>query len=142
MNVWIPLIGDESLICRKEKGDEYDPHAVTITRNNVVVGRVPQNIYDDFWEFLSQPKISIRARVLGKGVNRGIGYGLEIPVCFIFQGHAKGIAWVRKKIVDAEKMVQFRLEKCMKMHFRAILHNLGRIHQVYHKRYVYALYLV
>ena len=44
MNIWIPLIGDESLICRKEKGDEYDPHAVTITRNNVVVGRVPQNI--------------------------------------------------------------------------------------------------
>ena len=51
MNVWIPLIGDESLICRIEKGDEYDPHAVTITRNNVVVGRVPQNIYDHFGNF-------------------------------------------------------------------------------------------
>ena len=25
MNIWIPLIGDESLICQKEKGNEYDP---------------------------------------------------------------------------------------------------------------------
>ena len=41
MNSWIPLIGDESLICRKEKRNKYDPHAVAITRNNVVVGRVP-----------------------------------------------------------------------------------------------------
>ena len=84
MNIWIPLIGDESLICREEKGNEYDPHAVAITRNNVAVGHVPQNICDHFWKFLSLPKTSIRAWVLGKRVNRGAGYGLEIPVCFIF----------------------------------------------------------
>ena len=64
----------------------YDPHAVAITKNNVVE-RVPQNICDHFRKFLSLPKTSIRARVLGKRVNRGAGYGLEIPVCFIFQGY-------------------------------------------------------
>ena len=101
----MPLIGDKSLICRKEKGNEYDPHSVAITRNNVVVGHVPQNIYDQFWKFLSLPKTSIRARVLGKTVNSGAGYGLEIPVCFIFQGYVKGIAWVKKKTENAEKMV-------------------------------------
>ena len=74
MNIWIPLIGDESLICRKENGNEYDPHAVGITRNNVVVGRVPQNKCDHFWKFLSLPKTSIRTRLLGKRVNRGAGY--------------------------------------------------------------------
>ena len=41
MNIWIPLNGDESLICRKEKRNEYYPHAVVISRNNVVVGSVP-----------------------------------------------------------------------------------------------------
>ena len=92
MDIWIPLIGDESLICWKEKGNEYDPHAVAITRNNVVVGRVPQNICDHFWTLLSLRKISIRARVLGKRVKSGAIYGLEIPVCFIFQGHVKGMA--------------------------------------------------
>ena len=54
------------------------------------------------------------SRVLGKGANRGAAYGLEITVCFIFQVHVKGIAWVKNKIEDAEKMVQSRIEKCMK----------------------------
>ena len=40
------LIGDESVICRKEKGNKCDHHAVAITRNNVAVERVPQNICD------------------------------------------------------------------------------------------------
>ena len=97
------MIGDESLICRKEKGIKYDPHAVAITRNKVVVKSVPQNICDHFWKFLSLPKTSIRARVFvsGKKVNRGAGYGLEILVCFVFQCHVKGITWVKKKIKNA-----------------------------------------
>ena len=37
MNIWIPLIGNEPLISRKEKGNEYDPHGVAINRNNAVV---------------------------------------------------------------------------------------------------------
>ena len=67
-------------------------------------------------QFLSLPKLLIRARVLGKRVNRGAGYSFEIHVCFIFQGHVKEIAWVKNKnkIEDAEKMVQSRIEKCMK----------------------------
>ena len=72
---------------------------------------MPQNICNYFWRFLSLPKTSIRARVLG-GVNCGAGYGLEFPACFIFQIHVKGIAWVKKKI--EERMFQSRVEKCMK----------------------------
>ena len=83
MNIWILLIGDESLICRKENENEYDPHD-PITRNNVLVGCAPQNISGYFWKFLALPKTSIRARVLRKRVNRGAGYSLEIPICFIF----------------------------------------------------------
>ena len=138
MNIWIHLIGDESLICRKEKGIKYDPHAVAITRNKAVVESVPQNICDHFWKFLCLPKTSIRALVLGKRINRGAGYGLKISVCLIFQDHVKGIAWVKKKIKDAEKMVQSRIKICMKTIFR----DLGRIHEVSHERYAYALYLV
>ena len=48
---------------------------------------------------------TIRTGVLGKRVNRGTGYGLEIPVCFIFQDHVKGKAWLKKKIKDTEKMI-------------------------------------
>ena len=87
---------------------------MAITRNNVVVERLPENVCDHFRKFLSLSKISIRTRVLGKRVTRGAGYGPEIPVCFIFPGHVKGIAWVKKKIKDAEKMIESRIEKCMK----------------------------
>ena len=72
-----------------------------------------QNKCDHFWKFLSLPKTSIRLRVLDKRVNLGAGYGLEIPVCFMFQGYVKGIVWVKKKIEDTQKMVQSRIEKCM-----------------------------
>ena len=96
-----------------EKG-EYDPHAMAITRNNVVVGHVPQNICDHFWDFLSLSNTSIRAQVLGKTVNHDTGYGIEISVCFIFKEHVKGIARVKNKIEDAQKMVQSCIEKCLK----------------------------
>ena len=76
INIWIPLIRDESLICRKENDNEYDPDTVAITRNNVLVRRVPQNICGYFWKFLSLSRTSIRPRVLGKRVNRGAGYSL------------------------------------------------------------------
>ena len=64
------------------------------------------------------------------------------PVCFIFRSHVKEIAWVKKKIEGAAKMFQSLTEKSMKNAIRSILHDLGRIHQVYHRRYVYALHLV
>ena len=67
----------------KKKGNEHDPHAVAVTRNNVAVGRMPKNISDHFWKSLSLPMTSIRARVVGKRVNRGAGYGTEIPLCFL-----------------------------------------------------------
>ena len=51
MNIWVLLIGNESLICRKEKENTYDPLAVAITRGNVVVRHVPQNICCFFLKF-------------------------------------------------------------------------------------------
>ena len=75
----------------QKKGERIWFSCCGYTRNNDV-GRVPQNKSDHFWKFLSLPKTSVRVRVLGKKVNRGADYGTEIPVCFIFQGHVKGIA--------------------------------------------------
>ena len=98
------LIGDESLICRNEK-DVYDLHCMTIIQGNVVVGHAPQNVCGFFWKFLSMPKNNILAmpntictRVLGKRFNRSAEYDLEIPVCFVFQGHVKGVEWIKKTI--------------------------------------------
>ena len=78
----MPLIGDESLICRKEKVYVYDLYSTTIIRGNVV-GHAPENRCDFLWKYLSLPN-TICTRVLGKRFNRGTEYGLEIPVCFVF----------------------------------------------------------
>ena len=127
MNLWIPSIEDESLICQKEKGNEYE-----LLLEITLLGHMPQNICDHFWKFNFHS-------VLGKRVNGSAGYGLEILVCFfIFQGHVKGTAWVKKKIKDAEKRVQSRIEKCILEQY----YMTWAIQQVYHKRYVYALYLM
>ena len=90
MNIWVPLTGDESVICLKKQGDKYDLHAVAVTRNKVVVGCILKKICDHFWKFLSLPKASICAWVLGKGFNCGAGYCLEIPYAFFFKTMTKG----------------------------------------------------
>lgn len=45
-----------------------------------------------------------------KGSTTGARYGQEIPACFFFQAHIKGIEWIKKKIGEAEKKVQARFE--------------------------------
>ena len=42
MNIWIPLIGDDSLNCEKEERNPHDPYAVAIFHNNRTVGHVPE----------------------------------------------------------------------------------------------------
>ena len=109
-----------------------DPHAVIVTRNNDVVGSVPQCICGQFWKFLSLPKASIRARVLGKRVTVVQIMALKsLHVLFLRPCQRNSIG--KKKIYDAEKMVQSQIEK-WKMNCRTILHHLGRIHHLYHKR--------
>ena len=44
MPIWMPLVGDDSLVCHKEGQNMHDQHAVAIVRENTVVGHVPQNI--------------------------------------------------------------------------------------------------
>ena len=75
---------------------------------------MPKNICDHFSKFLSLPKTSVRRRVLRKRDNGSTDYGIEIPVCFIFPGHIKGVVWVKKTMEDAEKMVQCCIEKFVK----------------------------
>ena len=54
---------------------------------------------------------NILSKIVGKRVNFGAGYSLEIPLCFIFQGQVKEMTWVKKKIEEAEKMIQFQIKK-------------------------------
>ena len=43
------------------------------------------------------PSCELKCRVAGKRVNRGAGYGLEIPVIYELVGAEKAVEWGQKK---------------------------------------------
>ena len=51
-----------------------------------------------FKKFISLPNHSITVCAKGKIVNRGVGYGLEIPAEYIFYGNKKAIQWAKRKL--------------------------------------------
>ena len=57
---------------------------------------------------------SIEVEVVGKRVNRGGGYGLEIPVAYRFNGLEKLVKWLIKKIEAARKEFDCKVSKCLK----------------------------
>ena len=52
--------------------------------------------------------------VTGKSVNRGAGYGQEIPANFHFYGPENAIVWKRSKIANIEKKLSRNVNRCLK----------------------------
>ena len=49
------------------------------------------------------PFTSTEVKVVGKRLNRGAGYGLEIPVKYGFCGQEKIVKWLTKKLETMKK---------------------------------------
>ena len=67
-----------------------------------------------FKKFLSLPKHSIRVGVKGKRINRGVGYGLKIPVEYIFYGDGKAIQWAKRTLEGVKGNVKKKVLRCLK----------------------------
>ena len=78
---WTPVLG-ETLSCIPEDDNKYDKTAVDVMYNNRVSGYVPKTLSGIFTKFLL--KGAICAKVTGPILDRG--YGLEVPVNYIFYG--------------------------------------------------------
>ena len=124
MDIWVPLIGDDSLTCQNEPDNVHDDHAVAIKREGRTVGHVPENISGFVWRFLSLPNTSVRVEILGPRMNRGAGHGLEVPVVYRFLGHRKAVDWLEKKITVEETKLTQRLEKCLKNTLQCVMCNI------------------
>ena len=68
-----------------------------------------------FKKFLSLPKHSIRVGVKGKRINRGVGYGLKIPVEYIFYGDGKTIQWAKRTLDGVNGNVKKKSSKMFKI---------------------------
>ena len=118
MNVWAAYIGEDCLVCVPETDNIVDPDAVAIHRDDMVntrvVGNVPLNYAPIFNKFLSLRNHHIRCCVTGKRMNRGGGFGLEVPVDYIFYGKEKAIKWLLSRISSIDKALDEQLKKCLK----------------------------
>ena len=116
--VWSPIIGQENLECRhEEKIEEYE-FAIGVYRNDLqketLVGHMPRNISKFVYEFLKLPNSKLSCKVKGKRLNKSAEYGLEIPVIYTFNGHEKGIEWIKSKMEEDIKLEQSMKSRCLK----------------------------
>lgn len=63
-----------------------------------IIGHVPKLMAIWLTKFLKRAANSGKAVIKGKRVNRGGGYGLEIPCEFHFTGDAFSISWLKAKL--------------------------------------------
>ena len=118
INIWEPLVG-ECLKSRKEPTNEMDKIAFAVIHINfcseeVVVEHVPKNMSKILFMFLSLPHCVLDIFVTGKRINRGGGYGLEIPANFYFYGRKKAINWLKNKINKIEEKLKENVKHCLK----------------------------
>ena len=59
-----------------------DSHAVAVLNEDVIVGHIPYNLAPIVESFLRRDVNKGFAQVTGNKVNRGAGYGLEIPCVY------------------------------------------------------------
>ena len=97
MDIWTPKVGDENICLKLENDNEHDKFAVAVLFEERVVGHVPKNLSKLFYQFLKIPNATMGCKVTGKRVNRGAGYGLEIPVQYRFNGAKKAVELAEKK---------------------------------------------
>ena len=70
----------------------------------------------------------IEAQVIGKRLNRGGGYGLEIPIIYRFYDQEKLVNWLIKKIEAVKKELECKVSKCLKKKLRKEFKKKGQIY--------------
>ena len=85
MDIWTPIEG-QTLLVRREPTNSEDNNAVGVFLEDVIVGHVPRNLAPRFSQFLRRDVNKAFAEVTGEKVNRGGGYGLEVPCVYRLHG--------------------------------------------------------
>ena len=99
MEVWTP-VQDEMLLLKREPTNVADRNAVAVFKEDQVVGHVPFNLAPNISLFLKRDINKAFAKVVGEKVNRGAGYGLEIPCVYHLYGR-KPYVDKMKELVDS-----------------------------------------
>ena len=83
-STWTPFAG-EVLSVNEEDGNEHDPYAVCVLKNEMTVGHVPREV--SLYFFLRHGG-TISCEITG---HRKFGHGLEVPCCYKLSSKPKHI---------------------------------------------------
>ena len=98
MELWTP-VQDEMPILKHEPTNVADKNAVAVYKEDQSVGHVPFNLAPSISLFMRDINKAF-ANVVGEKVNRGAGYGLEIP-CIYHLYRPKPYIDKMKELVDS-----------------------------------------
>ena len=98
----------------REEGNTHDQFAIGIFKSNLIVGHTPKHLTKALSNCLSLLNCSIAVTVTDKKVNRGGGYGLEIPTMYSVFGPQNAVKWIEKHIAKEFEDVKNKTTRCMK----------------------------
>lgn len=81
MSQWRPQIG-ETLLMKREPEIIKDKYTVAVLKEDAIMGHVPYNMAPAISHFLKRDVNKGFAEIRGEAVNRGAGYGLEVPCVY------------------------------------------------------------
>ena len=104
MDIWTPVLNEE-LILKREPSNERDRNAVAVRKEEALVRHVPFNLARLISSFLRRDINSVFAKVVGEKVNRGPGFGLEIPCVFTLHGPKPHIEKLKELVASLKAKV-------------------------------------
>ena len=111
-HIWTPVEG-ETYSCPHEPRNEQDCNAVAVMYEDRVVGHIPLAISKCISLFLTLPESCIETKVTGKRINRGAGYGLEVPCKYRISWREKAVDWIRRKATTSLQEHSLAVDKCL-----------------------------
>lgn len=103
---WSPCIGEE-LVCKMEIGNAYDKHAVSVVKNEQVVGHIPASLAR-YCHAALRTGAFIKVRVTGHRCNNRQN-GLEVPCEYTIRGRNRLLTNVFTCIKDFNKRMNDKI---------------------------------
>ena len=111
-HIWTRVKG-ETYSCTREPRNEQDCNAVAVISKDRVMGHIPLAISKCISLFLTLPRTFLETVVTGKRINRGGGYGLEVPCKYRISGEEKAVDWIKRKTTTFLPKQSLAVNKCL-----------------------------
>ena len=116
-HIWTPVEG-ETCSCTREARNEQDCNAVAVMYKDRVVDHIPLAISKCISLFLTLPGSFLETEVTGKRINRGGGYGLEVPCKYRISGQEKAVDWIKRKATTFLQEHSLAVNECLREKYK------------------------